>query len=136
MMKATFRVILFLGVFLGFLSQPCLALRSIGIITREIAKAEGMEVRISGTGEQVWVELEFKPEGRFKDFHQVELEIGEGENIVVAYAALKETRMKDGRILVRFLTVRAELEKITLCVVAGLDAGDDVRLKDFVERQK
>lgn len=128
LLKIPALVLLFVSV-----SGPCFALRSIGLISKERAKELGMEVRMKGNGPQVWVELEFKTEGEFKDFQKVELGVSEGEKFLLGYAPLREERTASGSILVRFLADRAYLDKLTLCIVAGLDAGYDLKLKDFVQ---
>src|SRR5690349_22647247 len=97
---------------------PCLALRSIGIVSKADAKEMGLEVRATPAGpEAAWLELEFKPEGKLKAYSHVELEINEGEKLLVAYAALSEQKSSSGSIVVRFMANRAYLEKITLTVV-------------------
>ncbi len=95
-----------------------------------------MVVRMEGTGAQVWVELEFKAEGELKNFEQVELEIRDGEKLLLGYAALREKRSADGKIVVRFRAERVYVDQITLTVVVGLDLGLEVRVKDFVEAKK
>ena len=119
--------------------NPCFALRSIGYILQKEAKEMGLEVRANGSGpDQVWVELEFKAEGKLKDFHHAELEIQEGEKVLIAYAALRETRPRPGHIVIRFLTDRSYLHKISVQLVLGEigDQGWIVRVKDFVEADK
>ncbi len=112
----------------------CFALRSISPVSKEQAKEMGIEVRTQGNGPQVWVELEFKPEGKLKDFRQVELEIYEGDKFLVGYAPLRGQRLDSGRILVRFLADRGYVDKISLTLVAGplSDVGYELRVKDFV----
>ena len=125
-----------LGLLLWAGASPCFALRSIGIVSKEQAKELGMVVRMEGTGAQVWVELEFKAEGELKNFEQVELEIRDGEKLLLGYAALREKRSADGKIVVRFRAERVYVDQITLTVVVGLDLGLEVRVKDFVEAKK
>ena len=108
------------------------------MVTKQEAKEMGIEIQAKGNGPQVWVELEFKAEGKLKDFQHVELEINEGKKLQVAYAALREQRSDSGSITVRFLADRAYLDKITLCVVVGdfEGTGYEIRVKDFVELEK
>ena len=121
-------------------SSPCFALRRIGIISKQEAKELGLEIRATAAGpEAAWVELEFKPEGKLKDFQHVELDIREGEKLLVSYAALQEQRPTSGRVLVRFMADRAFLSKITLTVVTGFASnynGNEIQLKDFVDLEK
>jgi hypothetical protein len=60
-------------------SDRCLAEMAIVEVSRERAKELGMEVRFTENGpNEIWVELEFKPEGKLKDFKHVSLEIRDG----------------------------------------------------------
>jgi hypothetical protein len=131
--------ILVLTLLLFAASSPCFALRSIGILSKQEATKMGIQIRATAAGpDAAWVELEFKPEGRLKDFSHVELEINDGEKLLVAYAPLREVRLASGSIVVRFMANRAYLEKVTLCVVEGpgTDVGHELRLKDFIEVEK
>jgi hypothetical protein len=97
-----------------------------------------MEVRTKANGpNEVWVELEFKTEGKLKDFSHVELEIRDGEKFLLGYAPLREKRSSSGSVVVSFMANRAYLDKVTLCVVVGslADVGYELRLKDFVEQE-
>lgn len=128
-----------LAFLLAIAPRPCLAMRSIGFISKKEAKELGMDLRIKANGaNEAWVELEFKPEGKFKDFSHVELEIREGEKFLLGYAPLESKRTSSGSVIVHFLANRAFLEKLTLTVVIGDfgDAGWELRVKDFVEAEK
>jgi len=129
-----------LTLLLFLVPSPCFALRSIGIISRQEAKEMGIEVRATPAGpDALWLELEFKPEGKLKDFSHVELEIREGDKPLVAYAALSEKRSSSGSVVVRFMAARAFLGKITLSVVTGFPSaynGNELRLKDLVDLEK
>jgi hypothetical protein len=77
--------ILVLTLLLFAASSPCFALRSIGILSKQEATKMGIQIRATAAGpDAAWVELEFKPEGRLKDFSHVELEINDGEKLLVA----------------------------------------------------
>ena len=121
-------------------SSQCFALRDLAEVSKKEAKEMGLEIRATAAGpDAVWLELEFKTEGRLKDFNHVELEIREGEKLLVAYAALSEKRSNSGSVLVRFMANRAYLDKITLTVVTGFpsaDFGNELRVKDFVDLDK
>src|SRR5262245_9091552 len=113
-----------LALLLVVAPSPCFALRSIALVSKEQAMEMGMQVRASAAGpDAAWVELEFKPEGKLKAFSHVEMEIFEGEKLLIAYAALQEKRSSSGSVVVRFMANRAFLEKVSFCVVAGLDSG-------------
>ena len=126
--------------------SPCFALTEIMHVSKERAKALGMEIRSKASGTNaVWVELEFKTEGELKRFSpqnnsRVELEIREGEKLLVGYAALREKRSNSGSVVVSFMANRDYLDKITLVVVVGsgqLSGGAyELRVKDFVELEK
>ncbi len=113
----------------------CFALWLIAPVSTERAREMGMEVRSSAAGpNQVRVELEFKAEGRLKNFSRVELRFGEGDNPPLT-APLQEDRSKPGRVVVSFNADRAHLDKINLWVmVRGSDGGTiyHLRVKDFV----
>jgi hypothetical protein len=128
-----------LALLLMLVPSPCFALREIAIISRQEAKEMGIKLEAKGSGpDHLWVELEFKAEGKFKGYEHVELEINEGNKTLVAYAPLKDERSSSGSIKVRFLADRSYLEKITLSIIVGdlTEAGYELRLKDFVEKKK
>ena len=116
--------------------SPCFALWLIAPVSKERAKELGMEVRSTAAGpDQVRVELEFKVEGKLKNFSRVDLWFGEGE----LTAPLQEDRSKPGRVVVSFHADRAQLDKINLRVmVLESDGGSAyvLRVKDFVEPKK
>jgi hypothetical protein len=120
----------------------CFALREITPLTREQAKGMGIEVRAKPAGpDAVWLELEFKPEGKLKEFTHVELKMTEGEKSLMISATLRETRTSSGSILVTLTASRTYLEKTILSVVMRdpREAGDhtyDLRMKDFVDLEK
>ena len=120
-------------------SSHCFAMISLASVSKQQAKELGMEIRLKDNGpNEVWVELEFKTEGKFKDFNHVSLEIGEEKTLLLGWSPLKEERTSSGGVVVRFLANRAYLDKITLRVVVGsLSAtGYDLRVRDFVEPAK
>jgi len=100
----------------------------------------GLEVRATASGPNAaWIELKLKAEGKLKDFSHVELEIRDGEKMLIAYAAMGEKRTDTGNIVARLMVDRAYLEKVTLVVVTGLPmdySGSEIHLKDFVELDK
>ena len=113
----------------------CLAARGITLVSKQQAKEWGIEIRATANGpKEVWVELQFKTEGKFKEFDRVELETSE-----VSYAPMKEERSSSGSITVRFLAKRAQIDNVTLIVVVGWPenySGYHLRVKDFVEPEK
>jgi hypothetical protein len=123
-------------------SSQCFALREIAVLTRKQAKEIGIEVRARPAGaDAVWLELEFKPEGKLKEFTHVELKMTEGDKSFVFSTSLRETRSSSGNIIVTFTASRAWFEKITLSVVmhSPREAGDhtyELRMKDFVDLEK
>jgi hypothetical protein len=122
-------------------SSRCLALRSIGILTPAEAKTMGVEVRFTPAGpDAVWLELEFKAEGRLKEYNperssHVEIEVRDGGKSMVSYAALQEHRPKLGVVRVRFMANRGYLDKLVLTIVVGdgAQAGGayEILVKDF-----
>jgi hypothetical protein len=117
--------------------QPCFALMGISYITRDQAKELGIEIRVQPNGpREVWIEMEFKIQGRLKDFDHVSLEIREGDKLLIGYASLREERSATGTAKVHFMANRAFLDKVTLSIVTGFPSnysGNELRLKDFVE---
>ena len=117
-------------------SDRCLADMGIVEVSRERAKELGLEVRFTENGpNEIWVELEFKPEGKLKDFKHVSLEIRDGGKLLLGYAPLGEKRPKSGSVVVGFLVNRSYLDKVTLSVVTGFPmnmTGHELRLKEFV----
>lgn len=133
-----------LAVLLAVAPSRCLAMREIGIISTSEAKAMGLEVRATSAGpEALWLELEFRTEGRLRDyspersFSRVELEIRDGAKALLTYAALQEQHPKPGLVRVRFMASRAYLDKIILTIVVGdglLPGGAyELRVKEFVD---
>lgn len=140
-MKAVF-TLLAAAILLAVTANPCFALWDIEIVSKERATELGMVVRPTAAGpNHVQVELEFKAEGKLKDFSQVDLRVGKGDDLAVA-AALREDRSKPGRVAVRFTADRARLDQFTLAVwVPYRDGGlggavYELPLKDFVETKQ
>ena len=129
--------IMVLGLLVLAATCQCLAYMSIGVISPAEAKQCGLVVRARPNGpKEVCVQLEFKAEGRLKDFSHVSLEIGD-ETGFFGWCALEAKRSDSGSIVVGyFLMSRAFLQKVTLRIVTGTPmdyAGSDVRLADFVD---
>ena len=140
-MKTMFKISV-LAVLLAVAPSPCFALRLIAPLTKAEAKKIGIELRARPAGaEAVWLELEFKPEGKLKQFTHVELNMTEGEKSLVVSAGLRETRSSSGSVVVSLTVSRAHLEKTTLSVAMRdpAEAGDhtyELRMKDFVDLEK
>jgi hypothetical protein len=137
-MKTVFNIFV-VAVLLVVAPSPCFALWEIAPVSKEGAKELGMQVRSEPAGpNHIRVELEFKPEGKLKDFSRVDLRIGEGDNPPVT-APLREDRSKPGRVVVSFTSDRTQLDKLRLWVMVRKSDGGiiyDLRVKDFVERKK
>src|SRR5262245_28230858 len=115
---------------------PCFALWEIAPVSKKRAVELGMQVRTTAAGpNHVIVELEFKTDGRFKDFSSVDLRVGDGDNPPVT-AALREDRSKPGSVVVKFTAARDQLDKTNLWVMVPAALGGTVyhlRVKDFIE---
>lgn len=137
-MKAIFNTSV-LTLLLAVAPSQCFALWGIAPVSKERAKELGMEVRsVSAGPNHVRVELECKAEGALKNFSNVELRVGQGDNPAVT-APLREDRSKPGRLVVSFAADRAQLDKLSLWVrVPELDGGTiyNLRVKDFLELKK
>ena len=140
-MKTIFNITV-LALVLAFTPSPCFALREIAVVTEKEAKEMGIEVRTHSAGrDAVRLELEFKPEGKLKEFTHVELQLVEGEKSLVVSTSLRETRSRSGNIIVTFTAGRAWVDKITLSVVQHSpgETGDhtyELRMKEFVNLEK
>lgn len=126
-------------------SSQCFAMMSVARVSRERAKALGMEIRWKAAGPNaVWVELKFRQEGELKDFaperfSRVELRITDGDKPLVT-AALQMKRPSPKQVIVSFTAARAHLDRIALMVVvgSGLMPGGafELQVSDFVELGK
>jgi hypothetical protein len=131
-----------LAFLLATAPSQCFALREILPLTKKAAQEMGIEVRAKPNGpEAVWLELEFKPEGKLKGFTHVELIMTDGAKSLVLSATLRETRSSSGSVVVTFSASRAYFEQITLSVVMrdAREAGDhtyELRMKDLVDLEK
>ena len=140
-MKAILSIPVLTFLFMAASSQ-CFALREIAVVTKKEAKEMGIEVLAKPAGTNaIWLELEFKPEGKLKEFTHVKLKMTEGEKSLVVSAALRETRSSSGSVVVTFTASRAYFERITLSVVLHSpgEAGDhtyELWMKDFVDLEK
>jgi len=127
-----------LAAVLVFASQAS-ALWEIAPVTRDVAKALGIDVRFLPAGpDQVRVELEFKAEGPLKNYSRVDLRVGQGDNPPVT-APLREERAKEGRVVVGFAADRAQLDRLSLWIFVPESLGGTiyaVQVKDFVEPKK
>jgi hypothetical protein len=135
-MKTLFSISVLAVLFVA--PSPCFALTLTVPVSKERAKEMGMQVRSERTGpNHVTVELEFKIEGKLKDFSRLDLRIGESANPLVT-APLREDRSKPGRVVVSFTADRAQLDKMHLLVMVPESDGRtiyDLRVKDFVDRE-
>ena len=122
-MKTTTRLAL-----LGFLSLIALTSSSFAMISfrytsPEQAKEMGIKVKHKPSGpDHVIVDIEFKPEGRLKNFAKaegltrVDLQIGEDKERLLS-ATLREDRSQKGRVAVRFTAKRSQLDQITVWLI-------------------
>jgi hypothetical protein len=135
------------AVLLALSPAPSFALRALGVMSKEEAKAAGLEVRATASGpDAVWVEVDFKTEGDLKGFNPerqgdlVELKLREGEKSLLT-SVMQWKQTSPGRYVVSFLADRKQLEKVVVTIVVGRgllpDGGAyEVRMKDFVELEK
>ena len=118
----------------------CYALEGIEFVTKERAKALGLEIRANAAGpDAVRVELEFETKGELKDYSRVALEM-QDEGKLLLSSTLREEKSSPGRIVVSFAADRANLDKISLKVVVQYSArtrtGHVLKLKEFVDLEK
>lgn len=133
-----------LAVLLAIAPSLCFASWSFGPISKERAKALGMEVRSHASGaNKVTVELEIKVADGLKmvegwNLSRVELQIRQEEKELVS-ATLREYRPHPEQVSVSFTADRAQLEMSTLRVWVSQGVGGiihELRVKDFVEPEK
>jgi hypothetical protein len=117
----------------------CRAFESIDFVTRERAKALGLEFRANPAGpDAVRVTLEFEPKGELRHYTRVELEMYDGGQMLLS-STLREEKDKPGRIVVSFAAARTKLHNISLKVVTqdGEErTGSVIAVKDFVDGAK
>jgi hypothetical protein len=122
------------------ITAPCLAMMELEDIHKDRAKELGIEVRASPAGpDAARIELEFAPAGQLKDFVRVDLEISDGDKLLLSSSLMRETYGKPDHVLVGFACGRSQLDKVTLRIVTGFPmsmVGHDVHLKDFVDPKK
>ena len=139
-MKSLFNISV-LAVLLVIGAIPCQAMISVAQVSKVQAKEMGMEVRLKPSGpNHVWVFLEFKAEGKLKDFSHVSLEIRDGGKLLLGWMNFGAKRSSSGKVVASFMAERAFVDKIGLRVMvqSGLrtGAGYDLRVADFVEPKK
>ena len=121
-------------------ASPCFALRGVRPVTPDMAREMGIVIRATAAGpDGVWLEMEFKPEDKLKAYSHVEMEIREGDKMLMAYATMGETRTSSGSVVVRFMANRGYLDKIILIAVTGFPSNfsnNELRVKDFVDLEK
>lgn len=135
-----------LAVLLAVAPSQGMAMRSIGILSVNEARAIGVEVRATPAGpDAAWLELEFRTEDKLKDYNpergsHVELEIRDGKKSLLSHAALQEQHPKRGHIRVRLMANRAYLDKLVLTIVVGDGAmaggAYELHVKNFVDLTK
>lgn len=120
----------------------CFAVWDVLTVSKEQAKDLDMEVRSkSGNRDLVQVQLEFKTDGKLKDFTGVFLRFGEKDKLAVS-APLREDRSKPGRVTISFTADLDQLDKLSLTVSVPYRDGGlggvhyEIWVKDFVEMKK
>lgn len=133
-----------IGVLAVLLVAPsrCFALWDVLIVSKEQAKELGMEVRSkAGNRDLVQVQLEFKTDGKLKDFTGVFLKFGEKDKLALS-VSLREDRSKPGHVTISFTADSAQLDKLTLTVPVPYRDGGlggvhyEIHVKDFVQLKK
>ena len=110
-------------VLLSLAPAPCDALTEVEDVTKERARALGLEMRVSAAeNDEVQVTLAFRTKGELAEFSHVELDIVDGKKRLVS-ATLEAKRPEVQRVIVRFSADRALLAKSTLSVIAGMPDG-------------
>lgn len=110
---------------------------SIGDVSKEQAKALGIVVRARKNGMAgAHVRLEFKTEGKLKNFTRVALRITAGKEPLMS-APLLVSRPKPDRVVARFSAGPAYLAASTLMIVVQDGpmnrVGYQLKVKDFID---
>jgi len=123
-----------LFVLLASLPATCLALISVGNISKKRAQEMGISVNVRPRDEDVWVRVEFKAEGALQEFRYANLEVTDGEKRLVL-AALMPQKLGENRVRLEFYVDPASLPNSTVTIIAydgplsGIGYG--LRMKDF-----
>ena len=140
--KTTILILLTIVIAICFKTRHAAAELIIGPVTAERAKQLGVVVHAKPSGpDMASIQLEFKAEvlkegGLRKDGGSVSLEIRDGDKLLFGWSSLKINVYEDKVMTDYFMVDRKFMEKVTLRIVHGMDMGDDVRLKDFVDVTK
>lgn len=121
-------------------SSQCFAEMTIEDVSKERAKEMGVTMRSHKDGDAgiaVW--LEFRTNGKLKDFTRVDLQIGEGKSRIMS-APLLASHPSPGSVAVHFSASPAYLATSTLTiVVADVPLGGSgyrFKVRDFMELEK
>ena len=97
----------------------------------------GLKIAANAAGpNDVRVVLEFEPKGELKGYSRVDMQFEESGRSRL-FASLREEGTDPGHIVVSVAVDRANLDKVTLCVVTRGGSrqmiGYEIRAKDFVD---
>jgi len=128
------------ALLLAVASSHCFAMLPVADVTKQRAKELGVEIQSSPAGtNQVNVTLRFKTTGEFKNFRYAQLEIGDGERLVLS-ATLQPQHPQTDTVEFIFAVDHAMLPKCTVMIGVYdhvLDGtGYLFKLKDFIELEK
>ena len=120
-------------------ASPCFAMMGLSPVSKAMAKEMGFEFKTLASGPDAFaVSLEFKTAGALARFEGVGLDVrteAKAEDKYLVSAQLKERRPAPDRVAVSFVISRAELDKMSLRVIAGgftNRVAYILQLKDFV----
>jgi len=129
------------ALFLALAPTPCFAIWDVLVVSKQQAKELGFDIRATPGKKYTQVTLEFAADGKLKDFTQINMKLGKGEDLIVS-APLREDRSKPGRILVGVTLSHTQLDKLTLSVLVPYRDGGlggaiyELRVKDLVDVTK
>jgi hypothetical protein len=129
-----------LTVLLIAASSHCFAEMTVADVSKQEAKEMGVTMRSHKNGDAgVAVWLEFKTNGKLKDFTRVDLQIGEGKSRIMS-APLLVSHPSPGSVAVHFSAYPAYLATSTLTIVVADSplggSGYRFKVKDFIELEK
>jgi len=119
-------------------ASRCFAVWDVLTVSKEQAKTLGIEVRSTAGDEYTQVVLEFKDDGKLKDFSDIYLKVTEKDKLALS-VAVREDRTKPGRVVVGVTADAAQVGKLTFQVKVPYRDGAlgrayyEVRVKDLVE---
>ena len=104
------------ALLLALTPTPSFALWDVLVVSKQQAKELGFELRATHGKKYTQVALEFSTDGKLKDFTQINMKLGKGDDLVVS-APLREDRSKPGRVVAGVTLGHTQLDKLIFTVM-------------------